>query len=716
MSIHDLDYLINLAYEYYYLKNSNKCFDVIDIETSDAIEISNIKIIPTPDKINSYINNIFNVDINYLGKNGSNYMFNRIGALNTMIFLRQYIDSESRLDPNSEDNNNKQISFLLSDFSTKKLTKHILLPILNIDIPTKSLISFLSKYSELQNIISHPDRILSVSIFERFFHMMTLTEYLDTNGHNMTDMDLLNLIFQVVHTLAIIRQRFPNFNHNLLNTNNIVLYQIEKTSHEHKYEYFEQTFNLPSNGFIIKLANFDLSQINAPNSDDIKIFINSLMSNSNVKKLLNKYITIQKIIIECINMKPEQIMMNQNFTNQFAENASKSTNKISRSTNKINKSYKSNKSNKSDKINNVEFPVEFVGGSRTLFMDNHLLAENYLQSDELDSEIESVESVFQKNQRNITINQMVNKFAQLDMQGGKTSKLTNYSKHSKHSKRSKHSKHSKRSDIQSQMLASESDDNLDDDSDNDSSDSSSEEQTNKKHKSKRHSKHKSKRHSKHKSKRHSKHKLETYDQTNGMSRMARALGLGMDEYKNLNQNMQMGMPNIPMSNMPMPMSNMPMPNMPMGMPNMSMPNIPMSNMSNMGITGMSNMPIDMNQLSMSNVQTSAPLQSNFGQISMNEQISPLSNQIAQTNQMMMNQNNQMMNQNNQIGQIGGLSEEMTMQNQMIELNQSGAGEKSKSNKIKSDKIKSDKTKSYKIKSKKSKRSNKLAVDSDSFFF
>ncbi len=68
MSNYDIDYLINLIYEFYYLKNSDKCFDIIDIEPSDMDNIDNVKIIPIPNKVNSYINQIFNADISYINK------------------------------------------------------------------------------------------------------------------------------------------------------------------------------------------------------------------------------------------------------------------------------------------------------------------------------------------------------------------------------------------------------------------------------------------------------------------------------------------------------------------------------------------------------------------------------------------------------------------------------------------------------------------------
>ena len=120
MNEYDLDNLINLAYEYYYIKKTDRCIDIVDISIEDSKILSNIKIIPAPDKINSYVNQIFNTDINFIGKFKSDYVFNRIGPLNTTITIRQYINSDEIDDIDSEENKHKQISFLLSDLVTKK--------------------------------------------------------------------------------------------------------------------------------------------------------------------------------------------------------------------------------------------------------------------------------------------------------------------------------------------------------------------------------------------------------------------------------------------------------------------------------------------------------------------------------------------------------------------------------------------------------------------
>ena len=306
MNTDNLDYLINLEYEYFYLKNSDKCFDTTNIELDDIDAISNIKLIPQADKINTYINQIFNTNVNYIEKYEDEYSFIRIGPINSTITIKLYQSEETKNDLTSEDNNGKTISFLLSDFVTKKQTKHILLPIFNIDLPVKRLIPFLSKYPELEKIQNATNKILSVSITERFFKMMSLDEYLNKHQEKINSEFILSTIWQVVHTLAIIRQKYPDFNHNLLNTESIFVYIIENNTHESKYQYDNQEFTVPNNGINIKIGNFKLAEIKSDNSDDIKTFINSLINNNSINEYLKNNSEIKKIIIEYINMKPEQ--------------------------------------------------------------------------------------------------------------------------------------------------------------------------------------------------------------------------------------------------------------------------------------------------------------------------------------------------------------------------------------------------------------------------
>jgi hypothetical protein len=354
MDTENLDYLINLAYEYFYLKNTEKCYDIIDIDLNDIDDVSNVKIVPHINKINSYINQIFNTNVTYLKKINDEYIFIRIGPVNTTISIKLYQSDETKNDLTSEDNNEKVMRFLLSDFVTKKFTKHILLPILNVDLPVKNLLPFFNKHPNTDELQKQVSKTLSISISERFFKMMSLEEYIDKNSNLINENFIFCVLWQIVHTLAIIRQKYPNFNNNLLDIESVNVYVTDNNEHNSKYEYNGKTFIVPNNGIVIKIGNFHLSEINSKNSDDIKTFIESLINNNSINDYLKINPEIKKIIIEYINMKPEQLMETKNFTNYFNSNNSENKNK-SKSTNNL----------ASRTLNNV------VYGSRMLFMSQN---------------------------------------------------------------------------------------------------------------------------------------------------------------------------------------------------------------------------------------------------------------------------------------------------------------------------------------------------------
>ena len=169
-----------------------------------------------------------------------------------------------------------------------------------------------------------------------------------------------------------------------------------------KYE--DNIIKIPSNGIIIKLNHFHLADINSDKSDDIKTFLQSLLNNPNVKEYLKKYLTIEKIIIGYINMKPEQIMKNQNFINQIGAGNT------------------SNQSHLNQRINLLadDSTSDLIGGRRNLFMHNKNLNNNNLSESGSGSESESgSDSTISNN----AINHMTNRFNSMDMQnGGKSHK------------------------------------------------------------------------------------------------------------------------------------------------------------------------------------------------------------------------------------------------------------------------------------------------------
>ncbi|BCS83290.1 putative serine/threonine-protein kinase [Cotonvirus japonicus] len=75
--------------------------------------------------------------------------------------------------------------------------------------------------------------------------------------------DLFIIFFQIIFTLALIKEDYPGFIHRDLHTSNVLLI-IENKHKEYEYiayHYKQKIFYLPANGFYAKINDFDLSII-----------------------------------------------------------------------------------------------------------------------------------------------------------------------------------------------------------------------------------------------------------------------------------------------------------------------------------------------------------------------------------------------------------------------------------------------------------------------
>ena len=134
-----LDERADIAYRYYYLTEEHifikKQCVINDIENTD-----NIKLIPLDTKTPSLVNQIFNTNIKYVKQIGDKYYFVRRADYNMNIILSLYEDNDHL---NDENNNHEKILLLLTYFITFKLTKHIIIPLLNVDLKLHFLRPFL---------------------------------------------------------------------------------------------------------------------------------------------------------------------------------------------------------------------------------------------------------------------------------------------------------------------------------------------------------------------------------------------------------------------------------------------------------------------------------------------------------------------------------------------------------------------------------------------
>nr|QFG73625.1 MAG: serine/threonine protein kinase [Megaviridae environmental sample] len=181
---------------------------------------------------------------------------------------------------------------ILSEFVISKQTPHIILPIATFYTSIKSFV-----HSNMSDVVDN-------ELYKKFVH-----KYKKSNGKEYYERvsillsewaskgDLLDLLrknyasftvehwravfFQVLSVLAIIHAKYPDFRHNDLKPNNVLVDSVDKSRKSISYIINEQKYVVPNAGFILKLWDFDFacipgvvdnSKVSAQWCNDVNIF------------------------------------------------------------------------------------------------------------------------------------------------------------------------------------------------------------------------------------------------------------------------------------------------------------------------------------------------------------------------------------------------------------------------------------------------------------
>ena len=268
-NFNDVMNLVRMAYDYYYNQNTTLCYDVKPVNLTDVDNIQSIKRILNNTQSAVFVNSVLNDKLQYI-KNvitpyGRKYIMKKISdpySVDLSFFI--YTNDENN-NLSSSQNINKRMMKLLSDLLTNDVSQHILLQILNIDVQLMDIEELINNYSELKSLMPSDNiqnKIVSIGITEHFFKMMTLADYLDDGLlSKWKSLDYITLIFQIIHTLAVIQNRYPTFRHNNLNIKYIDGYVKNINAVLNKYDLDGTTFNVPNIGFIYKMSNLEYSTI-----------------------------------------------------------------------------------------------------------------------------------------------------------------------------------------------------------------------------------------------------------------------------------------------------------------------------------------------------------------------------------------------------------------------------------------------------------------------
>ena len=179
-------------------------------------------------------------------------------------------------------NSDSLFSYILSTLVLNRKTRHIILPIVNVDAKLKDIEKYIKEdpcYNKIKNDINNNIIIddCCLQVREHFFRTVTMEEYFKENSCKYKP-----LLFQVIHTLATIQNEYNDFKHNNLLLKNIILYLKGGADNYTEYDGINGTFYVPNPGFDIKISNFEHSTIpkyygKETDRNDLFTFLNDLL-------------------------------------------------------------------------------------------------------------------------------------------------------------------------------------------------------------------------------------------------------------------------------------------------------------------------------------------------------------------------------------------------------------------------------------------------------
>lgn len=270
----DIDYRINLAFDINYNEKTTKCYSVKSPSKTNLETIANFKKVVDGERLTKLVSQIFNPKETkfsltrkkkYDGRLTLTYKRGSKKSEHSTVQIGTYKQGVSMDDPKIPENVHKVMSYLLStELIGYKLTQGILFPLMNIDIPFKELAPYLKDVPSLEELVpvvesGEVNTTLSVVISEHYYKMRRLDEYLKEIDNSTA---LKVLLFQIVHTLAVIQKKYPGFRHNQLTAEHIYLYQNKvKMEKAKRYTFEGVVYHVPRAGFDVKVSDFEKSVI-----------------------------------------------------------------------------------------------------------------------------------------------------------------------------------------------------------------------------------------------------------------------------------------------------------------------------------------------------------------------------------------------------------------------------------------------------------------------
>ena len=272
----NLNNKIIMLYDKCYNQDHDDCFKVDNINVK-GIKLNDIKISIDKWKMIciELLNQVKSNKFQFISSTENTSIFKvYLDKFSVSLKISSYNDKDDITNIKSSYNNDNLFLYLLSPLTLMGITKHIELPILNFDVYDKDIKNLFDLYPSLKKLKNNNvSNIFSFRIREMFFDSMTLKKYMKDSKCNIKV-----LLFQVIHTLAVIQNKYPNFCHNELNLDNFFLYLKAENGLNNNYIFKDKKFVVPCN-FDIKICNFEKASLNSKKNKyfDLHYFLGNML-------------------------------------------------------------------------------------------------------------------------------------------------------------------------------------------------------------------------------------------------------------------------------------------------------------------------------------------------------------------------------------------------------------------------------------------------------
>ena len=252
----NVDEKINLLFNFTNKKIDDDCFKINKIDLKN-ITIDDIKIKEDNKEILNYL---MEGNLQLREKYDTTLILKRFSDYHAFDFIINPYKKSEKVN-NLLSNRDSLFSYILSSLVLDGKTESILLPIVNIDYKLEDLSELLSSLdmSEFYRSKVNSEEIsdtFSINLKENFYRGINLEKYLKEADKD--DINYKQILFQIIHTLAVIQKEYPTFVHNNLLLRNILVYPI---SQEVKLMFDRDLYVMDNVSSLVKIFNFSKSEM-----------------------------------------------------------------------------------------------------------------------------------------------------------------------------------------------------------------------------------------------------------------------------------------------------------------------------------------------------------------------------------------------------------------------------------------------------------------------